>query len=225
MDKKFDEVFFKEDFIKECEKLPNKIKMSLENGKKIQKDWNDNKLNFLINDCLNLENNIQDINKIEEIKKKSNLNDISKIALTLKEDEINKIIDSIKAFGNINHNKNNVYFPSEILYCNENDKALILSWLPIKPKKFTLLINSRIDGDSGATLVEKCKGKTPTLVVIKTTKDIIFGGYTTQEWKGCKKDEKAFVYSLKTRKKYKIKELIMQFMQILGGDLATPKIQ
>ena len=30
------------------------------------------------------------------------------------------------------------------------------------------------------TLIEKCKGKTPTLVVIKTTKDIIFGGYNVK---------------------------------------------
>ena len=44
-----------------------------------------------------------------------------------------------------------------------------------------LLLNSKKDGDSGKTLVEKCKGKTPTLVVIQTTKDIIFGGYTTVE--------------------------------------------
>ena len=61
--------------------------------------------------------------------------------------------------------------------------------------------------------------------MIKTTKDIIFGGYTTQEWNGCKKDEKAFVYSLKKEKNIKLKNQIMKFMQILSGDLAPPKIQ
>ena len=49
VDKKFDELFFKEDLIKKGEKLPNKIKISLENGKKIIKDWDENKLNELIN--------------------------------------------------------------------------------------------------------------------------------------------------------------------------------
>ena len=49
VDKKFDELFFKEELIKKGEKLPNKIKISLENGKKIIKDWDENKLNELIN--------------------------------------------------------------------------------------------------------------------------------------------------------------------------------
>ena len=82
--------------IKESQKLPNKIKISVENGKKIMKDWNENKLFYLINDCLNLENNIQDINKIEKIVEKVNLNKSSKIEFSTNEDEIKKIIDSIK---------------------------------------------------------------------------------------------------------------------------------
>ena len=78
--------------------------------------------------------------------------------------------------------------------------------MPKKPNKITLLLNSKKDGDSGKTIVEKCKGKTPTLVVIQTTKDIIFGGYTTVEWNDKQlEDDKAFVYSLKTKKKYKVK--------------------
>jgi len=82
--------------IKESQNLPNKIKISVENGKKIMKDWNENKLFYLINDCLNLENNIQDINKIEKIVEKVNLNKSSKIEFSTNEDEIKKIIDSIK---------------------------------------------------------------------------------------------------------------------------------
>ena len=42
--------------------------------------------------------------------------------------------------------------------------------------------------------------------MIQTTKDIIFGGYITQEWNADYKDEKAFVYSLETRKKYNVKK-------------------
>ena len=206
IDKQFDDFYFKEDLVKECEKLPNKIKISLDNGKKTIKEWNDNeknKLSFLINDCLIIENNIKDINKLEEIRKKSNLNVYSNFTFSIKEDDINTLIDSIKKLSLIEHY---VSFPSEILKDKNEDKKLILSWLPQKPNKITLLLNSKIDGDSCETLIQKCKGKKPTLVVIQTTKDIIFGGYATQEWNEKNKDEKAFVYSLKTKKKYNVKE-------------------
>ena len=79
--------------IKESQKLPNKIKISLENGKKIIKDWNENKINCLINDSLNLKNNIQDKNKIEKIIEKVNLNNSSKIEFSTNIDEIKKLID------------------------------------------------------------------------------------------------------------------------------------
>ena len=205
VDNEFNKLYFKEDLIKECEKLPNKIKISLENGKKTIEKWKENennKLNFLINDCLIIEKNIEYINKLEEIRKKSNLNDSSKITLFIQKEEINELINSIKKLNLVNDEP----FPSEILKDKIEDKKLIISWLPQKPNKITLLLNSKIDGDSCKTLIEKCKGKKPTLVVIQTTKDIIFGGYITQEWNEDYKDEKAFVYSLKTRKKYNVKE-------------------
>ena len=55
VDRKFEELFFDEEIIKESEKLPNKIKISLEKGKLIEVNWKENKLNSLINDCLNIE--------------------------------------------------------------------------------------------------------------------------------------------------------------------------
>ena len=207
VDNEFNKLYFKEDLIKECEKLPNKIKISLENGKKTIENWKENennKLNFLINDCLIIEKNIEYINKLEEIRKKSNLNNSSKITLLIQKEEINELINSIKKLELINYV--NILFPSEILKDKIEDKNLVISWLPQKPNKITLLLNSKIDGDSCKTLIKKCKGKKPTLVVIQTTKDIIFGGYITQEWNEDYKDEKAFVYSLKTRKKYNVKE-------------------
>ena len=39
--KKYDEMFFKEELIKESEKLPNIVKISLEKGKINENDWND----------------------------------------------------------------------------------------------------------------------------------------------------------------------------------------
>ena len=202
VDKQFDELFFKEELIKEGEKLPNKIKISLENGKKIFKEWDENKLNILINDSLNIENNIKDINHMEKTIQKSNLNDSSKIKFVHPNEEFNQLLDSLKKFGNIIY----ISIPSEILNNNFDSKQLILGWLPKKPNKITMLVDSKKDGDSVKTLIEKCKGKAPMLVIIQTTKDIIFGGYTTIEWNDKYiNDEKAFVFSLRTKKKYKVK--------------------
>ena len=203
VDEQFDDFIFKKELIKKCKKLPNKITISLEEGKKLIKNWDENKLNESINDCLNIENNIKEINEIEEIMNELDL----KVIFTPTEEVINKLIDSIKIFGNIKiiSNISDVGFPSEILKYFD-DKKLILSWLPKKPNKITLLLNSKKDGDSVKTLIEKCKGKAPMLVIIQTTKDIIFGGYTTIEWNDKYiNDEKAFVFSLRTKKKYKVK--------------------
>ena len=66
IDKKFDELYFKDEFIDEIEKLPNKIKMYIEKGKEINNNNNNNhNLNY-INDCINIENMIKDINDINK---------------------------------------------------------------------------------------------------------------------------------------------------------------
>ena len=106
IDKNFDNLFFKEQLIKEGEKLPNKTKILIENGKKINNEWNDkNKLNSIINDCIDIENNIRDIKIVNEKIKKSN----SKINIEIKfnpaEDELNKFLENINHFGNIYYNK------------------------------------------------------------------------------------------------------------------------
>ena len=62
IDEKYDELFLTENEIKESEKLPDKIKISLEKGIKIDKEWDNNKINLMINGCINIENHIRDIN-------------------------------------------------------------------------------------------------------------------------------------------------------------------
>ena len=59
IDEQFNEKYCDESIIKESEKIPNRIKISIEKGKKTDKKWNnnDNDLNILINDCINIENN------------------------------------------------------------------------------------------------------------------------------------------------------------------------
>ena len=100
IDEKFGDKYFKEEIVYQSKDLPNKIKKSIEKGKLIEKEWNNNKLNILINDCINIENNINNIKDMEENIKKSNLNK-NKIFLQKNENEINEIKEKIKKFGNI----------------------------------------------------------------------------------------------------------------------------
>ena len=91
---------------------------------------------------------------------------------------------------------------------NKNEMELFLSWLENKPKKIKLLLDSRIDGDLTATFYNKCSGKYPTVVFVKTTKGYRFGGYSSIPWKhlngGFNRDEKNFIFSLDKQKKYYI---------------------
>ena len=103
IDNEFDKAYFKEEIIKESEKLYNKVKLSLENSKSLDKNYNDNnKITILINECINIENNIKGIEKINENIKKCKNSDDLKLSISLdKEDEINSFINKIKSFGKI----------------------------------------------------------------------------------------------------------------------------
>ena len=82
-------------------KKRNKIKESIEKGKKIDKEWNENNLSSLINDCINIENNIKEIYIINDNIKKCDLNKDIKIVFNFKEEQVGTMVDSIKNFGNI----------------------------------------------------------------------------------------------------------------------------
>ena len=101
VNKKYDKLFFNDEFIKEIDKLPNKIKMLLDKGKIKENGWNNkNQLSFLINNCINIENSIEDINKMKDSIK--NYNSIKDYELKFSSSEINKLLENIKCFGDIN---------------------------------------------------------------------------------------------------------------------------
>ena len=78
-EEKFKNLFFDEDIILESDKLPNKVKKCLDNGKEIKDKWNkENELSYVINYCIEFENNI---NKIDEINQKINNCNSNKIKL------------------------------------------------------------------------------------------------------------------------------------------------
>ena len=123
--------------------------------------------------------------------------------------KINVLEEKMKQFEQMfdeykkNKEQENFIPNSDIL--NYEEKELLIKWLPNKPRKLTLLMNSNIDGDTTKNFLNKCKDKCPTLSIIKTTNGYKFGGYTTQLWKeGQIKDNEAFVFSLNKKKKYNI---------------------
>ena len=67
VDKEYDNLFFKEELIKESEKIPSLIKNSLDKSSIVEKDWGEKqKLKSLINYCITIENNINCMKKINE---------------------------------------------------------------------------------------------------------------------------------------------------------------
>ena len=106
VDKLFNEIYYDESFIKKIEKLPNKIKISLEKGNQIKNEWNKNNLPSLINDCINIENNIKDINSLKEnLNKTIDMN--TKIQFINDEEEL--LFNIIKNYGKIYKNDNEKY--------------------------------------------------------------------------------------------------------------------
>ena len=153
IDKKYDEIYFKEDLIKEIEKLPNKIKIYLEKGKTMNNEWNDeNKLSLIINDCINIENNIKNINYIEECIKNYNKNNYSKIYIFPNEEKtINLFLKNIKKFEILNSNSifksskiidKNIFIESIINWINKgNINMELLYRLTITEKNFQHFMN------------------------------------------------------------------------------------
>ena len=99
----FDKSFFKEELIKNGEKIPDQIKIYKEKGKKLIKEWDDdnNKLNSRINDCINIENNIKNIIKINESIDKCKSKKIDIHFYPEEEVEISEFLEKIKKFGDI----------------------------------------------------------------------------------------------------------------------------
>ncbi len=129
--------------------------------------------------------------------------------ITLMEERLKKLESIIIEYNELKkkneEKKVKLFIESEII--NNEEESLLLSWLPKKPNKVTLLLNSNKDGDSTKTFINKCNGKCPTLAIIKTTNGYKFGGYTTQIWKeGEIQDNNAFVFSFDKKKKYNIKQ-------------------
>ena len=113
------------------------------------------------------------------------------------------IIDKSKSFNETSSIINNEY----------KKQNIIIDWIKSKVKKgiinFELIFKMSIHGYSSYDFHKYCDNAGPTLILIKTTKDKIFGGFTPLNWKeenekGIKFDEndETFIFSLNLMKKY-----------------------
>ena len=101
VEQKFKNLYFDDDIVKECDKLPNNIKKCLDSGKEIKDKWNkENELSYVINCCIEFENNL---NKIDEINQKIIKCNSNKIKIVFEINEKN-FEEKIKELGTIREN-------------------------------------------------------------------------------------------------------------------------
>ena len=100
VDKIYADIKINNEILKKYEKLPNKIKSLLEKNN-INIENKENKLNYIINHCINIEKYIQELNMItESIKKYKTMPNIKYNFYPIKEEDI-KFLEDIKTFGKI----------------------------------------------------------------------------------------------------------------------------
>ena len=180
VDKQFDNLFFNKDIIKNNENLINKINIILEKGKLVNKDWNEEKLSSMVNDCINIESNIEYISKINEKLDKCNSLDMD-IRFFPEDNEINNFSEKIKTFGKVD------YFYQDWIESNIinslNDKQKIKKWISQYNKiSSKLLYRLTKDGDSLNKYHQLCDNIKNNLVLIQTENNNIFGCYCTWIW-------------------------------------------
>ena len=225
VDKIYDNTYFNENIIKDSEKLPDKIISSLENWKKINGKWNEeNKLNLLINECINIENNINQINSINvNIAKFKILSELKIKFSPEEENEIQKFLQNIKTFGKIENDINekitesinylvinNIIIDSNIIK-NKFELAQINNGvkhqLNKNIKKINLLYRCSRDGDSISSFHKNCDNHSNVLFLVETKENRKFGGFTSLHYSqsgGYSKDDNAFIFSLTNKENYYI---------------------
>ena len=210
VDKEFNNNCFNNDILKEIEKLPKKVRISLEQGKKINElNENKNKLSFIIHSYISIENNIKEINIINENMKKCTNSNYLEINFYPYEEGMNNFIEKINTFGQLNYS--GFCKLSTIIKDDFDKENSIIKWIKEKVNKneikFELIFKMKENGNDSDDFHKFCDNKGPTLILIKTTKNRIFGGFTPLEWNKNKSyltDEsgKTFIFSLDLMKKY-----------------------
>ena len=131
----YEKFIFSEEFIKKCKKLPSKIEYYFEKRQKLMEKWKKyekkRKLNLLINDCINIEKNIEKYQKIDEKIKLSNAN--INFQFCIEENDFQILSEKIKNLGNIIYNDykyifkkcpSNISMQKRFIISGENENIL-----------------------------------------------------------------------------------------------------
>jgi len=142
VENQYKEIFDNEDILEKSEKLSNKIKLLLEEGKIFDKDWNDkDKLNSIINSCINIEDNIKSIKMTNETIKSRKINKDIKIEFNIEKENFDDFMENIKSFGIIYK-----------LYKNNNNKEEERKCVIINPK-YIIDIPKEIKGNKNLSSI------------------------------------------------------------------------
>ena len=204
IDKEYEKLFFDENFARDIEKFPNKIDKSLKKGRSIEKIYNqNNQINSLINDCLNIENNLIDINKINTgINKFKSFQ--NKRCFVILNDEIKQITEYI-------NNSKIIFQTSESDIINKDKFDKISEWIGGN-HAFILRYSAKRDGCNTDIFHQKCDNIAGSVIICQPKDNDIIGGYiSTKILKDDRfyDDNKAFLFNLnknfvkKNKKSYK----------------------
>ena len=158
----------------------------------------DNKVNELekkVNDLCSFKEEYLNRKKEKERKKKEGQG----------KTKIEEKVAEKKEESNQDKEKENIFKDSEIIQKNEEDIKLISSWINKFSFKTNLLFSSKKRENLFNTFYKNIEKKSPILILIKTTKGYIFGGYFTKPLTNDNKwikDDSSFIFSLYLKKKY-----------------------
>ena len=199
----------------------NKIKDIRFDIKQIEKNDKD-KINELYNIIMNIKNEnkiLKEENKDLKKRIENNENEIKKLIkrierIEINENKVNEIEKENKKILDKKEKKIKIKnIDSKILTNYENIELINkrLKYNEILAKKdinYKLLYRATRDGDDASIFHQKCDNKCQVLAVFKTTKGLIFGGYTEVGYNGGGGDvidNKAFFFSCDLKKIYNVK--------------------
>ena len=144
------------------------------------------------------------------------MNELDIQFISEKKEDYNVLIEFIKKFGKILRNTEGLNDISQILNNDINKQTSIINWIKEKINKniiqFQLLFRMSENGTKSEDFHKLCDNKGPTLTLIRTTKQRIFGGFTPLSWgkagSGIKDpSNQTFIFSCDLNKKYDIIKL------------------
>lgn len=115
-----------------------------------------------------------------------------------------------------------IIFKDSTIIETQEEERLVSEWINYNNYKTELLYRCSKDGDLSSTFHDKCNGKSPTIVFVKTKNNCKLGGYTTAKWNNIQdfsSDKDAFIFSFTEKKKYSIKN---SENAIFGGEMNGP---